>query len=103
MGLNDVLQHLRRSPTFMRGVTAWKTLPAREGRYAEFPTALDYRLRDALRARGIERLYTHQAASIAATNWRRSRKRWAWESGRRPMTAILRPDYGALSVARHRS
>ncbi|MCD6555191.1 MAG: DEAD/DEAH box helicase [Anaerolineae bacterium] len=67
MGLNDVLQHLRRSPTFMRGVTAWKTLPAREGRYAEFPTALDYRLRDALRARGIERLYTHQAASIAAT------------------------------------
>jgi DEAD/DEAH box helicase domain-containing protein len=67
MGLNDVLRHLRRSPAFMRGVAAWKELPAREGRYAEFPAALDHRLRDALRARGIERLYTHQAASVVVT------------------------------------
>ncbi|MDY7040988.1 MAG: DEAD/DEAH box helicase, partial [Chloroflexota bacterium] len=66
MDLDSVLDHLRQSPTFMRGVTAWKELPAREGRYAEFPTSLDHRLRDALRAQGIERLYTHQAASVEA-------------------------------------
>ncbi len=39
-------------------------MPARPGRYAPFPSALDSRLIDALRARGIDQLYTHQAAAI---------------------------------------
>ncbi|MBC7251513.1 MAG: DEAD/DEAH box helicase [Anaerolineae bacterium] len=66
MALDEALQRLRRSPVFTRGVTAWKKLPAREGRYAAFPPALDHRLQQALQQRGIERLYTHQAASVAA-------------------------------------
>ena len=38
-------------------------LPAREGRYADFPAGLDPRLAGALRKRGVERLYVHQARS----------------------------------------
>ena len=67
MTLDEAIHNLRQLPVFTRGVTAWKELPAREGRYTEFPPALDYRLKEALRDRGIERLYTHQAASVAAT------------------------------------
>jgi DEAD/DEAH box helicase domain-containing protein len=35
-------------------------VPAREGRYVDLPGGLDPRLADALRARGITRLYSHQ-------------------------------------------
>ena len=41
-----------------------RRLPPVSPRYAPFPEALDRRLRDALGARGISQLYTHQAESI---------------------------------------
>jgi DEAD/DEAH box helicase domain-containing protein len=45
-------------------VTAIRRLPAVAAQYAPFPDALDARLVSALRSRGIEQLYTHQAAAI---------------------------------------
>ncbi len=45
-------------------ITAVRRLPAREARFAPFPDGVDARLRDALRGRGVEQLYTHQAAAI---------------------------------------
>ena len=45
-------------------VTAVRRLPARAADYASFPEALDERIREVLAARGIERLYTHQALAI---------------------------------------
>jgi DEAD/DEAH box helicase domain-containing protein len=42
-------------------ITGHLHLPAREGRYAPFPAPLPEALVGALRARGIERLYVHQA------------------------------------------
>jgi DEAD/DEAH box helicase domain-containing protein len=45
-------------------VTAVRRLPAVPAEYAPFPDALDPRLRQALRSRGIDQLYTHQAAAI---------------------------------------
>jgi DEAD/DEAH box helicase domain-containing protein len=45
-------------------VTAVRRLPARGAEYAPFPEGVDERLRDALRARGIEQFYTHQAAAV---------------------------------------
>jgi DEAD/DEAH box helicase domain-containing protein len=45
-------------------VTAIRRLPARSARFADFPEGVDARLREALRDRGIEQLYTHQAAAI---------------------------------------
>jgi DEAD/DEAH box helicase domain-containing protein len=45
-------------------VTAVRRLPAVAARLTPFPEALDTRLKHALRSRGIEQLYTHQAATI---------------------------------------
>jgi DEAD/DEAH box helicase domain-containing protein len=41
-------------------ITGTIDLPAREARYCDLPSTLDPRIARALRARGIERLYTHQ-------------------------------------------
>ena len=45
-------------------VTAVRRLPPQTAQYAPFPESLDPRLQSALRARGIEQLYTHQAEAI---------------------------------------
>jgi DEAD/DEAH box helicase domain-containing protein len=45
-------------------VTAVRRLPAQPAVYAPFPEGVDARLRDVLNNRGIEQLYTHQAAAI---------------------------------------
>ncbi len=45
-------------------VTAVRILPARSAVYAPFPAGVDDRLRRALRTRGIEQLYTHQAVAV---------------------------------------
>ena len=45
-------------------VTAIRRIPARPARCVSFPAAIDPRLRAALRDRGIDQLYTHQAAAI---------------------------------------
>jgi DEAD/DEAH box helicase domain-containing protein len=46
-------------------VTAVRRLEAVTAQYAPFPDAMDQRLARALRTRGIEQLYTHQAEAIA--------------------------------------
>ncbi len=45
-------------------VTALRTVPAAEARYAPWPEVIDPRLRAALESRGVRQLYTHQAASL---------------------------------------
>ena len=47
-------------------VTARRELPARPPRYAPFPERLDPRVVAALRSRGIEGLYTHQATALTS-------------------------------------
>jgi DEAD/DEAH box helicase domain-containing protein len=46
-------------------VTTVRRMPAMEADFAPFPAAMDERLIRALKARGIEQLYTHQAEAIA--------------------------------------
>ncbi|XWO47212.1 DEAD/DEAH box helicase [[Pseudomonas] boreopolis] len=48
-------------------ITGSFTIPGREGRYAPIPDDVPAALKAALRARGIERLYSHQAEAWAAT------------------------------------
>lgn len=48
----------------MENVTEWRVLPAREAKYAPFPRELDARIVQVLKARGIERLYTHQRQAL---------------------------------------
>jgi DEAD/DEAH box helicase domain-containing protein len=64
MSLDSLLTQLRSDRSFMRDVAAWERVPARPARTAPFPATLDRKLIDALRARGIDQLYTHQAEAI---------------------------------------
>ncbi|MDH7486298.1 MAG: DEAD/DEAH box helicase [Anaerolineae bacterium] len=66
MSLDTLLHELRLDPGFMRQVAAWRRFPPRPARTADFPPAFDPRLVASLRARGIERLYSHQATAVAA-------------------------------------
>jgi DEAD/DEAH box helicase domain-containing protein len=50
------------------GVTAAKHFPARPAQFAPFPKSIPPRLREILKARGIENLYTHQARSVEIAN-----------------------------------
>lgn len=64
--LSDLLVQLRSAPAFMRDVTAWERLPARPARHAPWPDGLDPEIVNAIRARGIDRLFTHQAQAVQA-------------------------------------
>ncbi|NLH06312.1 MAG: DEAD/DEAH box helicase, partial [Chloroflexi bacterium] len=66
MDLQQLLDELRFSPSFMDNVAAWVRIPARAARYAEFPAALDARLVDLVRRCGMSPLYVHQAQAIEA-------------------------------------
>jgi DEAD/DEAH box helicase domain-containing protein len=48
---------------FLQCVTRWERIPPREAQYEDLPEELSAQLAEALRSRGIERLYTHQARS----------------------------------------
>src|SRR2546428_11259240 len=65
MSVEMVLDRLLVQDEFRRHLTLDHTLPARQARYAGFPDSLDLRLGQALAARGISRLYTHQAQATA--------------------------------------
>jgi DEAD/DEAH box helicase domain-containing protein len=65
MNADQIVQQLMDDPDFASCVTAYRELPARPGEYEDFPVGLDERLAVALRARGIHRLYAHQAEAIA--------------------------------------
>ncbi len=62
--LSEFVRALRDDPRFMENVTEWRVLPAREAKYAPFPQELDARIVQVLKARGIERLYTHQRQAL---------------------------------------
>ena len=66
MSLESLLLQFRADRSFMRDVAAWERVSARPAHYAPFPTTLDLRLQHALHARGIDQLYTHQAAAVEA-------------------------------------
>lgn len=61
--LTDVIAQLRADREFTDRVTHWEVVPAREGTYADIPAGVDDRIRAALGSRGINRIYSHQAAT----------------------------------------
>jgi DEAD/DEAH box helicase domain-containing protein len=66
MDLYKVLAQMRQDPGLMRDVCAWEVLPAQPARTAPWPRGVEQRLVDAVRRRGIEQPYTHQAEGIGA-------------------------------------
>ena len=65
--LEQILDTLEHDPAFAELVTHWERLPAKPARFAPFPEWLDGRVAHALRRRGIQQLYTHQAAALERT------------------------------------
>ncbi len=59
-----VLRDLLAEPSLARGVVHHAVLPARAGTFAPLPDWIDERIRVGLAARGIERLYVHQAEAL---------------------------------------
>lgn len=64
--MEEVLTYIKETPEIAKNITHWQTIPAREAEYAEFPAAMHEHLKEALRSRGIERLYVHQALTFEA-------------------------------------
>jgi len=62
----QVLSELAHDQGFMSCVTHWETLPSREGIFSPFPSDVDPRIISALKSRGIECLYSHQAECYTA-------------------------------------
>jgi DEAD/DEAH box helicase domain-containing protein len=69
--VDGFLEALRRDEVAAERVVAARVVPAREARTSPLPPGLPPALRDALTARGIERLWAHQARAFAE-----------WEAGR---------------------
>ncbi len=65
-GVERLVAQLRADPELSGRFTSWHRLPARPGRSAAFPSALDPRLVALLRARGLGELHAHQARAIEA-------------------------------------
>ncbi|MBN2551626.1 MAG: DEAD/DEAH box helicase [Spirochaetales bacterium] len=59
--LERVIRSLRSDGRFMSSVAHWEVIPARRGRYEDFPAEIDGRILEAVRSKGIERLFSHQA------------------------------------------
>ena len=59
----DTLSAILEDATFKPFVSGVNVFPAREGILVPFPEGLDSRLERALRGRGVDRLYSHQAES----------------------------------------
>jgi len=62
--VDDTIGALLGDPAVARLITAHRVMEPQPPRYAPWPDALDPRLVDALRGRGFEALYTHQAAAV---------------------------------------
>jgi len=62
----NALYALRNDPRYARHITAWRRLEAQPARYAPDLPPLHPRLLAGLRARQVERLYTHQADAVNA-------------------------------------
>jgi DEAD/DEAH box helicase domain-containing protein len=61
MDNQTALEKILKSPEFAPQIVENRLIPAREGSYAPFPEGLDPRISAALRRRGIDQVYTHQA------------------------------------------
>src|SRR5262245_34912653 len=66
MPLRELLDELLTSIETGPLIAATRHLPAKTAVFAPFPSALDPRIVEALKARGIDQLYSHQAMALDA-------------------------------------
>jgi DEAD/DEAH box helicase domain-containing protein len=64
MNVEQLLDRLREDEGFLSCVSNWEVLKAREAQYAPWPDNVRGKVISALKQRGVEQLYTHQAQAI---------------------------------------
>ena len=64
--IDEVWQAIRQDPRFASHITAWRLIEAAPALWADFPQDAHPDLVAALKARGIEKLYSHQAEAYEA-------------------------------------
>ncbi len=64
MTLSALLAHWRADPQVGPNLIEWRILPGKQASFEPFPPSIQAPLREALEARGIRALYTHQAESL---------------------------------------
>lgn len=64
MTLSALLAHWRSDPQVGPNLVEWRILPRKLASFEPYPPAIQPTLREALEARGIQSLYTHQAESL---------------------------------------
>lgn len=65
MSVDSFLDVLRTDPAIAPHVTGWRTAPSSPGAFLPFPDEVPARLRQILEARGITRLWSHQAQACS--------------------------------------
>ncbi|MDF1566976.1 MAG: DEAD/DEAH box helicase [Spirochaetaceae bacterium] len=63
MSLRVLLEQWKSNSAFLENVTEWSVIPPRDGQYAPMPEDISPLLSEALAAKGIDRLYSHQRES----------------------------------------
>jgi len=63
MNLEQLLDRFKADEKIRKNITAWREIETAEGEFVPFPEDVDKRLVPALRSRGINSLYSHQAES----------------------------------------
>jgi DEAD/DEAH box helicase domain-containing protein len=66
MSIDEILQSWRNSPNISPCLTAARVFEKRDGEYRPFPEFIHPVLREALKQKGIDHLYSHQAEAVIA-------------------------------------
>jgi DEAD/DEAH box helicase domain-containing protein len=66
MTLSTLLAHWKSDPEVGANLVEWKTLPAKTAKFVTFPSQIHPALQNAIQAKGIHSLYTHQLISYQA-------------------------------------
>ncbi|MBE3554024.1 MAG: DEAD/DEAH box helicase [Thermicanus sp.] len=64
--IQELIALIQETPSIMENITHWHTIPPKEGKYSDIPPEIHPSLREALKKRGISRLYLHQAKAYQA-------------------------------------
>ena len=66
MTLEQLIDYLRSDPEISANIVHWQEIPAREPVYVDFPAKLNPKIQEALRVKGIAKLYSHQLETYEA-------------------------------------
>ncbi len=65
-GVGEILEAMKSAPGIGRNITHWHVVHEKRGKLVDFPSAISSELIRVLKARGIRKLYSHQAEAIAS-------------------------------------